>query len=123
MTTQKKKKALDEFARITFEKFAMDDWKLIYFDANNDKLAGRCYPETHQIYLDNTSVWLYTMDSIRDLFLHEFAHAMFGMAAIQIQHGPIFRKMCKDIGCKGDKTHNKYEINIQAFNKKNLILK
>ena len=121
MTTEEKRKELNRLAKTMFKRYVMDDWQLKYFDSPNKITnVGRCAPELKEIYIANIAIESFTMDSLVDLFKHEFAHGILGLAGILMKHNKIFKQVCKQLGCTGDVTHNHYELdykNLMPTNK------
>jgi predicted SprT family Zn-dependent metalloprotease len=50
--------------------------------------------------VEQIAIFFHSIESVQDMILHELAHAIAGRAA---GHGKEFRKVCKQIGCVGDK--------------------
>lgn len=48
-------------------------------------------------------------DMVNDTVPHEIAHVMAHIATGKMDHGPVWKRMCKAIGGTADRTHN-YEV-------------
>lgn len=60
--------------------------------------AGSCHFGLRRITLSARLVALYTPDQVREVVLHEVAHALAGAAA---GHGPRWRRVAREIGATG----------------------
>lgn len=113
MTNEEKKQVLDRYTKKMFKKYVMDDWKFIYFDSpDNICNVARCYPNISEVYITNIAVESFTLSSLKDMFLHELAHAIVGYDQ---GHNKIFKMVCRQIGCKGSKTHNNYKLDYKNY--------
>ena len=66
----------------------------------------------NEMMIEEVAIFMYSMESIYDMILHEIAHAIAGREA---GHGEVFIAVCKAIGCKGYKgVGNTYKINLKA---------
>lgn len=60
--------------------------------------AGACHFADRRITLSARLVALYSADQVREVVLHEVAHALAGAAA---GHGPRWRRLAQEIGASG----------------------
>jgi len=112
MTNEEKKNALEMYAIKMYNHFFMDGWKFNYFDSpDNICNVARCFPNAKEIKISNIPVDCFTLQSLKDIFLHELTHAIVGF---DHGHNGIFQKVCQLIGCKGNKTHNTYYIDYKT---------
>lgn len=75
----------------------------IIFSFNNSKTkAGICYDNPLEIQLSNFFLKspVATDEKVRDILLHELAHAIVG---VDEQHGPKWKTVARKIGCKAER--------------------
>jgi predicted SprT family Zn-dependent metalloprotease len=80
--------ALQTMARHGLEGWAFD------FDGARRRL-GACWPQRRRITLSRHFVTLNSPDLVRDVILHEIAHALTPGAG----HGPVFKRKARELGC------------------------
>jgi predicted SprT family Zn-dependent metalloprotease len=84
----------------------MNKWQFKFSDEYPKSSCGHCVPEWKIIFMEISTIAKYKLPTLKDIVLHEFAHAIAGKKAM---HGKEFRKVCKQIGCKGNRANNNYE--------------
>jgi predicted SprT family Zn-dependent metalloprotease len=100
-----KKAQLEKFAKQKFQKYVLDNWKIVFVnDCYNTGSYAHCITAFRGIYFEEQTVKEFKIHTLKDIFLHELAHAMLGdvnyVKGFPI-HGKLFRDICKKIGCKG----------------------
>ena len=99
-----KKKQLEMFARQKFQQYVMDDWRIEFGNKYSPRSYAHCSPAIKVIFIEEWTVNEFKIATLKDVFLHELAHAMLGdINYVQgfPKHGKLFRDICKKIGCKG----------------------
>jgi len=105
MTTKQKERLLKSFFKSKTKEYGLIDWQLFNVDSPRDSYA-HCLPACKLIFIENESIRILNISSLQDIVLHEIAH---GIAGQKAKHGKEFRKVCKQIGCKGNRANNNYE--------------
>lgn len=77
-------------------------YKLVF--NNNKTRAGVCYFDPPKICISNVFISSHNIndDDIKDVLLHELAHAMTG-PDVENPHGEEWKKFAKEIGCTGNR--------------------
>lgn len=109
MTSRRKRKLLEKFAKGKFEQYVLDDWKIEFVNDTLFNSNAYCIVLYKTIYIEEKTIKAFKLETLYDLFLHELAHAIIGMP-FKIkgfpQHGKHFKDVCKEIGCKGYRAMN-----------------
>jgi predicted SprT family Zn-dependent metalloprotease len=106
-----KKAQLERFAKQKFQQYVLDNWRIVF--VNEDYQRGsyaHCILAFKEICIEEKTVKEFKIHTLKDIFLHELAHALLGgINKVKgfPQHGKLFREMCKNIGCKGYRATNK----------------
>ena len=107
MTVKQKEKLLNRFIKSKANEHGLTDWRFYYCDSNRKDFSyAHCIIGLKMIFIENDSIRDYSIETLQDIVLHEFAHAIAGKKAM---HGKEFRKVCKQIGCKGNRASDNYE--------------
>jgi predicted SprT family Zn-dependent metalloprotease len=107
MTVKQKEKLLTRFIESKAEEHDLMDWQFYYCDTQRKEFSyAHCIPQLRKIFIQEQSLQELSLLSLQDIVLHEMAHAITGSIA---KHGAEFRKVCKQIGCKGNRANNYYE--------------
>jgi hypothetical protein len=95
-----------KWAKAKLKEFKLKGWELMvmqsfqisaFIGATKPKsVIGTCYPQLKIIWISQEFVYEFKLETTKDLFLHELAHAVTGEA-----HTKKFREFAKSIGCKG----------------------
>jgi hypothetical protein len=93
-----KEKMLAEYANRKMKEHELFDWQFIITDNHNDSIRAECNYDKKTITMEKFAVSKFKPETVQDLFLHELAHAIAGYGAF---HGSVFKKVCRQIGCKG----------------------
>jgi hypothetical protein len=107
MTTADKIKTLQEFADQQCEKHDI----LVALEFTDKKLHGMAYhsPFGRKIVFSITTIEQNSIGVLKDVYLHELAHSLNG-GGFEGGHNKRFRKICKQIGCKGYNSVNYYRF-------------
>lgn len=111
-----KKEQLEMFAKQKFQQYVMDDWRIKFGNKYSPRSYAHCTPAIKTIFIEELTVKEFKIETLKDAFLHELAHAILGnLNYIKgfPRHGKLFRDVCKKIGCKGYGAKN----NLHIFNK------
>lgn len=113
-SSKTKKKQLERFAKQKFQQYVMDDWRIEFVnECYNSGSYAHCITAFKRIYIEEQTVEEFKIHTLKDVFLHELAHAMLGdVNHIKgfPKHGKLFRDICKKIGCKGYRASNNLYI-------------
>ncbi len=99
-----KKAQLENFAQQKFQQYVMDDWRIEFGNKYSPQSFAHCTPAIKVIFIEEWTIKEFNMETLKDVFLHELAHAMLGLINNVKgfpKHGKLFRNICKKIGCKG----------------------
>lgn len=93
-----------DLARSLVSKHLLDEWD---FDWNNRKSAlGVCNYRKKTIYLSEYFLGRVTDDEIKDTILHEIAHALTWVFYHKTGHGPVWKRICRQIGAKPQRCYH-----------------
>jgi predicted SprT family Zn-dependent metalloprotease len=93
-------------AREIMNDHGLDNWNFGFDNAR--RRFGRCNHTHRLIGLSAPLVSINSKDEVRDVILHEVAHALAGHSA---GHGPRWQEMCRRIGAKPERCYNPDEVN------------
>lgn len=82
-----------------------EGWSFKYDNAK--KRFGCCHYKTKLITLSRYLVELNTEDKVKDVILHEIAHAIAGFEA---GHGIKWKRVAEQIGCKPERCYDSKEV-------------
>lgn len=82
-------------------KFGAGTWRFAFDHAK--RRAGLCRYDRRTISVSRYLAARYDDDEIHQILLHEVAHALAGPTA---GHGPTWRRIARDLGYVGGRTHN-----------------
>jgi predicted SprT family Zn-dependent metalloprotease len=117
MNTREKIKALRDYAKVQTAKHrVIAEFRVVEKFDTADKLA--CYTnQDWTITFSKEAIKEYSIETLRDIYLHELAHAINGTYKIEGDeiikkqaHGKEFQQVCKQIGCKSLKARNSYRF-------------
>ena len=91
---------IESLGKDLLREHGLNDWKF-GFDLSKSR-AGVCNYGPKVITLSVTFCLKATEEQIRDVILHEIAHALAGFKAA---HGPKWKKIATSIGCSGSRCH------------------
>jgi len=103
-----KKRQLERYARIKFKQYSMEKWRLQFIEGTKYTSYAYCEPAWKTISMNISTVAEYKLVTLKDIFLHELAHGIVGIK--RPFHGKEFQNVCKEIGCKGFRARNNYEV-------------
>lgn len=101
-----KKCQLERFARAKFKQYSMNKWQIQFVEGYSS--YAYCMPELKVVCMRVSTVADFKLPTLKDIFLHELAHGIVGVK--KPFHGKEFQKVCKEIGCKGFRAKNHYEV-------------
>lgn len=91
-----------EMAEDLFEEHLAGEGWTFGFD-NAKTRGGVCYHHKRKITVSRHLMVLWSEEEVRDILLHEIAHAIAGGAA---KHGPKWRAVVREIGGKPEARHD-----------------
>jgi predicted SprT family Zn-dependent metalloprotease len=112
-----KEEQLQSFAYSKFKEYSLMNWNFLILDNRQIKLfdgfnrrsvCGCCNLTQQIIFLPRSYVVEFKLHTLKDIILHEVAHAIYGYMG----HTPEFRRIAKSIGCKSYKA----QINLYVLN-------
>jgi hypothetical protein len=94
-------KAIEDSARYILNKHGLEDWTFKF--TNTHRQLGLCTYSKKTISVSKIACEHNTMEDIRDIILHEVAHALVGG---RHGHDKVWRRQCRLLGCKLDSSSN-----------------
>jgi predicted SprT family Zn-dependent metalloprotease len=84
-------------------------WEIEFFYSK--EIAGRVYPYHKVLQISRDLLEYGTYDQIKDVILHEIAHAIASTIDDRhSEHDELWKSICHSVGCSGDLTvHLKFE--------------
>lgn len=76
-------------------------WTFVWDNAR--RRGGQCRYSTRQISMSKYLVPMWTMEQVRDVLIHEIAHALVGSGH---GHGPVWARKMRELGAKPERTHS-----------------
>lgn len=115
-SVQTKKKQLEIFSEQKFQQYALDDWRIVFGIKYSYPSCAHCSSSKKVIFIEEWTVNEFKIETLKDIFLHELAHAILGdvnyVKGFPV-HGKLFRDTCRKIGCKGFRAaNNEYIFDI-----------
>jgi hypothetical protein len=113
----KRETELTTYAYQMLEKYNLQSWQFIIAYAAQRKLLGgntgtsdigSCNLGFKVIFMPEEIVAELKLATLKDIFLHELAHAIAGRYSFG--HNKRFREICKELGCKSYKASQNYHI-------------
>lgn len=95
------KSTAQALARRMMDAHGLTDWRFV-FDRATSRF-GQCRYGTRTISLSGPLTALNSEDEVRDVILHEIAHALVGPGH---GHGPVWKAKAREIGNSGNRTHS-----------------
>jgi len=90
--------AIRTLARELMNDHGLHDWDFAFDRAV--RRAGACHSTARKITLSSALMVNWAEPEVRNVILHEVAHALAGHRA---GHGPEWRRIARQIGCTGDR--------------------
>jgi hypothetical protein len=93
-----KEKELARYAKGKLKQYHLKGWNFIITDNLQESDRASCNYDRKIITVEKFATDRFKPETLQDIFLHELGHAIAGYEAF---HGKDFKKVCRQIGCKG----------------------
>lgn len=96
--TVTKEKVLAAYANYKIKEHHLKGWQFLISDNYLESVRASCNYDRKIISVEKFAIDRFKPETLQDIFLHELGHAIAGYEAF---HGNDFKKVCRQIGCKG----------------------
>lgn len=107
-----------EFAKHKLNEFGLNDYRVIINNRITRSL-GKCKPLEKEIHVSGKLIKAESglSETVKQVILHEIAHAIDFDRSGKLGHGAPFKAVCKEIGCTldGTQVHIKHDLNPPRY--------